>query len=332
LKRLIIAGLVLAVSCWAISRCFFVCSETEEVLVTQFGRIMRSVGAAPGQAGLKLKAPWEGLIRVDRRSHVSTLSPTEIITSDKKNLEIGLAIVWRVSDSKRFMETVLSPAEAQARLSERATAQAAQIFAKTELADIISTNPKRKGPDALGRMIASDLNASVKAAFGIEISSVLVRQIAYPTEIRPAIFDQIRAERAQVASRIRAESKAKSDSTLAQANRDRETELAKARSESDSIRSAAEAEALGILNEAHAQDPKLYELVRMLETYRALADQKTTVILSSGSPLWKLLWQGPSIDFAGDSPPPPGVGPAPEPISPSPLAPRIRPELLEKPK
>ena len=332
MKRYIITVLVLTFSGWLLSRCGFVCSETEEVLVTQFGRVSRQVGAAPGEAGLKLKAPWQGLVRIDRRSRVSNLSPSEILTSDKKNLEVGLSLVWRVSDSKKFIESVSTPSEAEARLAERATAQAAQTFAQHALSDIISTDPKRIGPDALGRMISDALNRSVKDAFGIEVSATLVRQIAYPTEIRPAIFDQIRAERAQVASRIRSESKAKSESTLADAKRDRTVALAKARSESDSIRSAASAEALGLLNEAHSQDPKLYELVKMLETYKTLADGKTTVILSSGSPLWKLLWNGPSIDFAGDSPPPANNGPAPEPIGPSPLAPAARPGSLEKPK
>jgi membrane protease subunit HflC len=154
--------------------------------------------------------------------------------------------------------------------------------------------------------------------------------MAYPTEIRPAIFEQIRSERAQVAGRIRAEAKAKTDQLLAEAKRDREIALSKARAEADSIIAKAEAEAIGVLNDAHAQDPRLYELVRTLDTYKTLADQKTTVILSSGSPLWKLLWQGPSVDFAKDSPPAPDIGPAPEPIAPSPLAPR--PEAAKAPK
>ena len=260
------------------------------------------------------------------------MSPAEVLTSDKKTLEVGLALIWRVNDSRKFLESLNSISLAEERLAERATAQAAQAIARHGLADLISISPQKLGTEALGREIADGLNKAAASAFGIEVTAVLIRQIAYPTEIRPAIFDQIRAERSQVASRIRAEAKAKADNTLAQAKRDREAALAKARGEAEAKIATAEAEALGTLNEAHAQDPKLYELVRMLETYKTLGDQKTTVILSSGSPLWKLLWQGPSIDFAGDSPPVPGVGPAPEPIAPSPLAPKARPEALGKPK
>lgn len=332
MKRTALTIMIIAMFCWVLSQAIFVCGETEEVLVTQFGRVVRSVGSAAGQAGLKFKAPWQNVVRIDLRSHVTTMAPVEVLTSDKKTLEVGLSLIWRVVDSRKFLESLNSTNLAEERLGERATAQAAQVIARHELADLISTAPNRPGPDALGREIAKSLAGSTQSSFGIEVTAALFRKVAYPTEIRPAIFEQIRAERAQVASRIRAEAKAKSENILAQARRDRESKLALARSEAESIVARAEAEALGTLNEAHSQDPKLYELVRMLETYKSLADQKTTVILSSGSPLWKLLWQGPSIDFAGDSPPVPGVGPAPEPIGASPLAPKAKPEALGKPK
>lgn len=333
MKRAAILILILGATAWVAGRSFFVCGETEETLVTQFGRVVRTVGSGAGQAGLKLKAPWQSVIRIDKRTQVSNISPTEVLTSDKKTLDVGLSVIWRVSDARKFVESLNSFESAEARLAERASSQAAGVIARHELADLISTDTKRPGPETMGREMAETLGKTALDSFGIEITSILIRQIAYPTEIRPAIFDQIRAERAQVAGRIRAEAKAKAESTLAQARRDRETALAKARAEAETKLATAEAEALGILNEAHSQDPKLYELVKTLETYRALGDDKTTMILSSGSPLWKLLWQGPSVDFAGDSPPVPGVGPAPEPIAPSPLAPKARPEAaLEKRK
>jgi membrane protease subunit HflC len=58
-----------------------------------------------------------------------------------------------------------------------------------------------------------------------------------------------------------------------------------------------------ILNEVHARDPKFYEFVRSLETYRALLDDKATVILSTASPLLKLLTQGPAEDLLREATP-----------------------------
>lgn len=322
----------LAIAFWIATLCLFVCSETEEVLVTQFGRIVRVVGRSPGQAGLKFKAPWQGLVRVDRRSRLTDLPTTEAATADKKNLEVGLALAWRVTDAERFVAASANAAEVESRLAERAVSAVVETMARHPMSDLVSTSPDRAGPDGFADEVAKALNATAAESFGVQVARVMVRRIAYPTEIRPAVFDQIRAERAQVASRIRAEAQAKAVATSAKSRRDRETTIAKARAEAESIVATADAEALGILNEAHSQDPKLYELMRSLETYKSLGDSKTTMILSSGSPLWKLLWQGPSVDFAGDSPPVPNVGPAPEPIGASELTPRPRPEALEEPK
>lgn len=329
-RRIWITLILLLIFPLTLSRCTFICGETEVVLVTQFGKIVRELGTEASQTGLFLKWPWQNVLRIDRRSQVSDIESRDLLTADKKNLQIGVTLIWRVADARKFVESANDFATISARLSERASAESAQVLSGHELNDLISVESDRPGFMAVGREIAESLNQTTRDAFGVEISAVMLTQVSYPTEIRPAIFDQIRAERAQVASQIRAEAKAKSDQLLAEALRERETQLAKARSEATAILARSEAEALGILNEAHSQDPKFYELVRMLETYRTLADSKTTVVISSGSPLWKLLWQGPTVDFSRDSPPAPDLGPAPEPIAPSPLAPK--PEVLESPK
>ncbi len=311
----------------------FVCGETEEILVTQFGRIMRVVGGSASPAGLKFKAPWQGLVRVDRRARMTEMPSAEALTEDKKNLEVGLSLVWRVKDARRFVESAAGPAEVENRLAERAQSAAVEAIARKPMTAIVSTSADRPGPESIADDVMSLLNADAGESFGVEIAAVMIRRISYPTEIRPAVFDQIRAERAQASSRIRAEAQAKAAAVTAKSKRDRETALAKARAEAETIRATADAEALGILNEAHAQDPRLYELVRTLETYKTLGDSKTTVILSSDSPLWKLLWQGPSVEFSQDSPPPPDLGPAPEPIGTSGLTPApSRREATEPPR
>lgn len=329
-RRRITLFLAVALLALAAGRSVYVCQETEAAIVTQFGRIVRTLGTEPGQTGPHLKAPWQNVVKVDRRAILTDVSPREILTSDKKNLQMSFTVVWRVADPKLFLESGNMVETAAARVAERAGAESANVLSRHPLEDFISTGTNRRGLNQISGEITESLNTSLKSAFGVEVSAVLIRQMAYPTEIRPAIFEQIRAERAQVAGRIRAEAKAKTDQLLAEAKRDREIALSKARAETDSIIAKAEAEAIGVLNDAHAQDPRLYELVRTLDTYKTLADQKTTVILSSSSPLWKLLWQGPSVDFAKDSPPAPDIGPAPEPIAPSPLAPR--PEAAKAPK
>ena len=86
-----------------------------------------------------------------------------------------------------------------------------------------------------------------------------------------------------------------------QADRARDTILAQAEAEAQRIRGSAEAEATRVLNLAHARDPKFFEFLRTLESYRSILDGQTTVVLSSSSPLLKLLSQGPSLERATES-------------------------------
>ena len=45
-------------------------------------------------------------------------------------------------------------------------------------------------------------------------------------------------------------------------------------------------------SQAYAKNPRFYNLLRTLETYKKTLDDKTTVILSTDSPLMKIFVQG----------------------------------------
>ena len=55
---------------------------------------------------------------------------------------------------------------------------------------------------------------------------------------------------------------------------------------------AGDAESTRIYGQAYARNPRFYKLLRTLETYRKVLDDKTTAILSSDSELLKILMQG----------------------------------------
>jgi membrane protease subunit HflC len=120
-----------------------------------------------------------------------------------------------------------------------------------------------------------------------------LRRFGHPLEVRPAVFELIRSERRLAAARIRAEGEAHYTTVISQADRSRDTLLAQAEAEAQRIRGQAQAESTRILNEAHARDPKFYELLRALESYASILDSKATVVLSSSSPLLRLLSRGP---------------------------------------
>ena len=112
------------------------------------------------------------------------------------------------------------------------------------------------------------------------------------------MFDLIRSERRQVAAKLRAEGEAQYVTITSQADRMRDTILAQAEAEAQRIRGNAEAEATRMLNEAHARDPKFFEFLRTLDSYRSILDGQTTVVLVVVESLAQALVAG-ALDWSG---------------------------------
>lgn len=290
LLRLLALAVLLIVAAIA-ARSWVAVDETQYVLVTDFGRVVARYG--PGEAGFHAKWPWQSALPIDRRLRVFDPPAREAITGDKRNLEVTPYVVWRVAEPERFVRSAGNVASAEARLGERVSAALSNAIGSRTLAGLASIDPKTWALDGLTDEVRAEVAARAREELGVEVVDVRLRRFNPPVEVRPAVFDLIRSERKQVASTLRAEGEAQFKTLTSQADRERDAILAKADAEADRIRGKGEAEAARLLNEAHARDPKLAEFLRTLEAYRSILDEKATVVLSSSSPLLRLLTQGP---------------------------------------
>jgi len=88
---------------------FFSVRETEFVLITQFGRPVRTIT----EPGLRAKWFFQTSIFFDRRLRVYNPRPSEFLTRDKKNIVIENYVAWRIKDPQRFVQTVGDPIAAE---------------------------------------------------------------------------------------------------------------------------------------------------------------------------------------------------------------------------
>src|SRR5437870_7308275 len=93
---------------------FFSVRETEFVLITQFGRPIRTIT----EAGLHAKWFFQTSIFFDRRLRVYNPRPSEFLTRDKKNIVIENYVAWKIKDPERFVQTVGDPIAAEMRLHD----------------------------------------------------------------------------------------------------------------------------------------------------------------------------------------------------------------------
>src|SRR5690606_369432 len=139
--------------------------------------------------------------------------------------------------------------------------------------------------------LTAELQKSASEQFGIELVDVRLKRFNHPSEVRQAIYDRIRSERNRDAVRYRSEGDSQAQRIRSRADLEKETMLAKAQAEATTIRGTADAERTRILNEAQAKDPRFFDLLRTLEAYTKILDEKTTLVLSTDNPLFRLLTQ-----------------------------------------
>ncbi len=185
------------------ARSWVVVDETRYVLVTSFGRPAALYGDADGETGLHAKWPWQGTWSVDRRLQVSEPPAREVITGDKKNLEVATYAVWRVSEPMRFLNSAGTLEAASARLEERVAAALSDAVGRRELDSLATTDADLWALDDLTTEVTRDVADAARSELGLEVVDVRLRRFNYPVEVRPAVFDLIRSERRQVAATLR---------------------------------------------------------------------------------------------------------------------------------
>ena len=75
-------------------------------------------------------------------------------------------------------------------------------------------------------------------------------------------------------------------------DRQKEEILSTAYREAEKIKGDGDAQSTRIYGAAYSRDPQFYKLVRTLEAYKKILDDKTTAVLSSDSELLRLLTKG----------------------------------------
>jgi membrane protease subunit HflC len=271
--------------------------QTESMYITEFGRPVRLIE----QPGLHWKWPFQSARAFDRRLQLDTPPAREMLTRDKKNLEIAWYVSWRIASVTKFLRTARTLPDASARLEDIAASVLAAELAAHDLAGLVRVRD-RSMLEELMSIVTQRIGDQGAREYGLEIASVRLRRLNYPEEVRSAVFEQIRSERQRVAAATRAEGESQARIIKSAADRQRAAVIAAAESDAARTIGQGEAQATRIANEAQAADPAFFQFLKTLETYRAALDAKTTLVLSADSGFLRLLTHGVS-DLAGPKPP-----------------------------
>jgi membrane protease subunit HflC len=267
---------------------FFAVRETQFVLVTQFGKPLYTVA----DAGLHMKWFFQSANYFDRRLRIYNPRPSEFLTRDKKNLVIESYVAWKIQDPKRFVETVGDPIGAEMRLHDIVWSGLAAALGTHDLESIVSTNLQTvNASEMLDRLSALTDRAALEQ-YGIEVMDVRIKRLNLPEQNKQSVYARMRAERERIARQYRAEGEEQALSIRADADRQKEEILSVAYKEAEKVKGEGDAESTRTYSQAYSRNPRFYKLLRTLESYKKIFDDKTTAILSSDSELLKILMHG----------------------------------------
>jgi len=246
--------------------------ETQQALVLQFGRFIRTVT----EPGLHFKLPFlQNVVYIDRRVLDFDAPSEEVILGDQKRLVVDAFARYRIVDAQRFYQAVRDEDGLRRRIDTVLDASLRKVLGDTPLFTVLSAD---RG--ALMSRIAADANARVKS-FGVDVVDVRIKRADLPPENSEAIYRRMQTEREREAKELRAQGYELGQRIRASADRERRVIIAEAQKKAQIIRGTGDGEATRIFAESFGQDIDFFSFYRSMQAYRdSLADENTSFVLS----------------------------------------------------
>ncbi len=270
------------------SASLFTVSQTEQVLVTQFGEPIRVIETP----GLHAKIPFiQTVISFDRRLLDVDIASEEVILGDQRRLIVDSFARFRITNPLRYYQAVgATEAGIRARLSSVVSSSLRRVLGNETLLNVLSAERGR-----IMGLIRDQVNSEM-GGFGVAVDDVRIRRADLPEENTQAILSRMQSERQRIAAQARAEGAEVSARIRADAERDRTVLLADARASADKLRGEGEAQASRTYATAASVDPQFFITWRTLQAYKTVFDTgRSRLVLSPDEGFLNLLKQAPTV-------------------------------------
>jgi len=289
MNRLTIPGIVgLVVLAVIANASLFTVSQTEQVLVVQFGKVERAVE----EAGLHVKTPFvQNVITFEKRLLAVELPNEEVILGDQRRLIIDTFTVFRITDPLQFYQAIGPiPDNIRGRLNSVVTGSLRRVLGNNKLLDVLSADREH-----IMSTIRGQVNTEMQN-FGVSIEDVRIRRADLPKENTDAILSRMQSERQRIAAQARAEGAEASQRIKADAERERTVLVADAKATADNLRGEGEGEATNIYAKSFGQDPAFFSIWRTLQGYRDIFDSGSARLVVSPNNDYLKYLQAPPVD------------------------------------
>ncbi len=301
---MITIGILVLLAVLTAGGAFFIVDETEQVVITQFGK---PVGESITTPGLKMKIPFlQKTNFFDRRFLEWDGEPNEVPTADKRFFFVDTYARWRIADPLLFFKRLRDEYGAQSRLDDILDGETRNTIAKHDLIEAVrSTNrvfvqssdgaQNTEAPKSIefGRGVLEDevlRNASARVAdLGIEILDFRFKRTNYAEVDRPKVYERMISERKRIAEQFRSEGAGEAARIIGNKERELKSITSDAYRQSQEIRGRSDAEAADIYAKAYNKDPEFYRFIKTMMVYESTMDEDTVLLLGTDGDFLKYL-------------------------------------------
>ena len=282
----------------------YVVDETEQVVITQFGKVVDKPVTTPG---LNFKIPF-----IQKASYFPKNlltwdgDPGQVPTKDKTYIWVDTFARWKIVDPVKYFQTVNNEFAALERLDDIIDPAMRNLVTSYPLVESVRNSSRsmdtfesvgeetRKriqykinlGRDEIIKRIVTQARAKL-SPFGIELVDVKIKRINYIENVRQAVYNRMIAERNQIAEKYRAEGKGEASNIRGEKEKELQVIKSQAYKTAQTLKGEADAKATQIYADAYSVDPDFYEFLKAMDVYKKTMAKDSTLILSTDSDFMK---------------------------------------------
>lgn len=303
----IIIGLLAFFALLCLLTSTYTVKEYEQVIVTQFGR---PIGNAITKPGINFKIPFIQTANVFEKRFMEWVGdPNQLPTKDKKFIFVETFARWQITDPLQFFKRLTNERGAQSRLDDILDGETRNVVAKNNIEELVRSSNRKPELDSIGEVLGDSLaivfvgrdkmqemilkSANKQAIeLGIKILDFRFRRINYVKEVQTQVYERMKSERFRIADKFRSEGQGEASKINGDKDRELKTIQSAAFKSAEEIKGRADATAAGIYASAYNQSGQaksLYGFLKSMETLEKTSGEKTSVILSTKSEIYKYL-------------------------------------------
>lgn len=257
-----------------------VTAQNEYKLVRQFGKVKRVISSP----GISLKIPFvETTATLPKETLLYDLSPSDVITKDKKTMISDSYVLWKIEDPLKFAQTLNSSIESGESRINTAVYNATKNVISSMTQDEVITSRDGELSDAVMASIGDNMEQ-----YGVDLLLFETKQLDLPEDNKDAVYERMISERDNIAATYKAQGSSEAKVIRNTTDKEIAIKISEAEKKAEILRAEGEQEYMKILAQAYgeAERSEFYSFVRSLDALKnSMKGEDKTVILSEDSPI-----------------------------------------------